>query len=114
MPKRKKDKPVELSLYMGERIELDFAHYSNSRTAIQLNTMDGEPMAIATVNVAADVPAKNCVFVKDYSENEGMLQWLIENGIVRKTGKVVKCGFVMVPEAELLEPWLAKAGGKTS
>ena len=111
---KKKVGAVELSLYMGERVQLDFARYSNKRTVVQLNTMDGEPFATATVNLVKDTLAPGCVFVKDYSENEGMLQWLVDNKVVEATGRYVNCGFTEAPEARLLEPWLTKAGGKTS
>lgn len=106
----KKTKMPELSLYMGERVQLDFARYSNGRTAIQLNTMEGEPWATATVNVVDQRPAKGCVFIKNYSENEGMLNWLVDNKVVRATGVVVPCGNTEANEAEILEPFIPKGG----
>lgn len=37
-------------------------------------------------------------FVKDYSENEGLGNWLIENGIATKTGEAVRSGYVTIEE----------------
>lgn len=55
------------------------------------------------MDVAIIVPeSRNCksdtAFVKDYSENAGLGNWLIENGIATKTGRAVLSGFVMIEE----------------
>lgn len=60
-----------------------FAQYGNGRTAIELDEeATGEPMATATVNVPDYPLAPNEVVIKNYSENEGMLDVLIKAGIV--------------------------------
>lgn len=59
--------------------------YFNSRIAIPLQDPEtGEPIATASVNIADDdVPMEpNEVFIKDYSENEGMVDALIAAGII--------------------------------
>lgn len=95
--------------YLEAQVVLNIGRYANKRPAIQLETLDGDPYATATVNLPNDTPAKDCVFIKDYSENEGMLTWLVENKIVAPTGRILPSGFVVIPEARLLEPWLTKA-----
>jgi len=82
---------------------LEFGQYGNGRIAITLNdAVDGSPVAKATVNLA-DVPLPdNHVLIKDWSENEGMLNCLEENGIVKSTGKTHSTGFVSAHECELL------------
>jgi hypothetical protein len=55
-----------------------YAQYSNGRTAIQLkDDNDGSPVATATINVPDVYLEKDEVIIKDYSENEGMLDTLV-------------------------------------
>lgn len=61
-----------------------FAEYGNGRRAIQLMDVDThEPIATATVNLV-DEPIfhDNMIYIKDYSENHGMLKALQGAGIV--------------------------------
>lgn len=58
-------------------------YYSNNRKALFItDPVTAEPYATCTVNL----PELKCnddeVFVKDYSENEGMAQILIDNGVI--------------------------------
>lgn len=80
--------------------------YENGRPALQLvDAEDGSPIAEATVNLP-DVPAgPNQVFVKDWSENEGMLRVLTEAGVLKPTGETVRSGFVDVAVCELQPPF---------
>ena len=87
---------------------LKFGEYSNGRTAIQLVSNDeyNEPIATATVNlpdqaVMQSTGNKN-VFIKNYSENEGMLNCLVDAGIVSTPIAIVTSGFVDVPLCKLL------------
>lgn len=83
--------------------ELKFGQYGNGRTAIQLiDKKDRDLVAVATVNMENDPLEADEVFIKDYSENEGMLQALINAGIVKDTGERVASGWVMIPKAKLL------------
>lgn len=76
--------------------------YSNDRPVIQLiDAEDGEPYATATVNVPDVLLLDNEVLVKDYSENEGMLDFLVRNNIVTPTQNGVQSGFVWLPIAIL-------------
>lgn len=85
--------------------------YQNSRTALELVIAEddedrelykGEPMATATVNMPQVALENNEVIIKDYSENEGMLETLVKAGIVEDTGKVVESGFVVCHICKLL------------
>src|SRR5690606_10426483 len=80
--------------------------YGNDRPALQLiDAEDGSPIATATVNLP-DLPAgPNQVFIKDYSENEGMLAALVAEGVVKPTGQTVRSGYVEVPVCELQPPF---------
>ena len=87
--------------------------YRNGRPALILNDVhSGEQIAVATVNLP-NVPAgRNDVFIKDYSENEGMLAALQSAGVVRVTGDMVHCGCAQVPRCELLPPFREKTFGE--
>jgi hypothetical protein len=81
--------------------------YANGRTRIcLLDTVDNEPYAVASINLPDVLLLDNEVIVKDYSENEGMLEFLTTNNIVFPTDKWVTTGFVDVqictlnPESE--------------
>ena len=74
-------------------IKLD--KYANGRTRIcLLDSIDNEPYAVATTNLPDVLLLDNEVIVKDYSENEGMLEFLTANNIVFPTDKWVSTGFV--------------------
>jgi hypothetical protein len=80
-----------------------FEKYRNGRTAIQLmDAEDGSPIATATVNLPDFPLAEDRVAIKDYSENEGMLDALVEAGIVEELGLHAETGFVTVPICKLL------------
>ena len=69
----------------GHRIEL-------------LDADDGLPIAVATVNVPNIPLEENEVIIKNYSENEGIYDALVEAKIVNKTKKSVRLSeFVVAP-----------------
>lgn len=65
-------------------------YMDNDRIALVLTEEEtGEPVATASVNVVdykmSDTTVEDYTFIKNYAENEGMLQALIEAGIVQDT-----------------------------
>ena len=60
-----------------------FSQYENGRTAIRL-TQDGMPYAMATINDPDIWLEKGQVLIKNYSENEGIVDALVEARIVEK------------------------------
>jgi hypothetical protein len=71
------------SKYGEYDVRVAYRKYDNGRTAIVLHdTKDDETVCTATVNVP-EIPLLNgYTFIKDYSENEGVLDFLLENKIV--------------------------------
>ena len=78
----------------------------NGRTALSLiawaddpkeGIFKGEPIAMATVNIPECPLGVDEVIIKDYSENEGMLECLLKAGIIELTGVRVQTGFVECP-----------------
>jgi hypothetical protein len=89
---RKWDVTIERGKYIdGNRMCL---------TLLDENT--GEKIAVATVNLPDQPLKENEVFINDYSENHGMLEFLESNGIVKSTGEFIKSGYVMIPKCVLL------------
>lgn len=72
--------------------------YANGRPSLELiNADDHTPNSIVTVNLPDVLLEDNEVLVKDYSENEGMLEFLTANNIVTPTERGVQSGFVWIP-----------------
>jgi hypothetical protein len=74
-------------------------HYGNKRLAWRiLDANTGEPIVTATVNFPECKDARlddgSHVLIKDWSENEGTLQSLIDAGIVEPTGQGIDCEYV--------------------
>lgn len=83
--------------------------YANGRTLLALmDADDGEQVACATVNLPDQDLQPGEVFIKTWSENEqsdksdGMLPFLLVNGIVQDTGREVPTGFVKARACRLL------------
>ena len=77
-------------------------YYQNKRIALQLiDEIDGSPVAVATVNLPEIKLKKNQTIIKDYSENEGMLNSFQNVGLVKKIIGSTQTGFVVCPIIEL-------------
>lgn len=80
--------------------------YSDGSTALILQDHEvGERLAVATVCMVDydEKPEEGNVFIKDYSENEGTLDCLIEQGVVSEPVREVQCGpYAVVYECKLI------------
>jgi len=75
--------------------------YENGNTAIRLlDVTDGVPVSVATVNVAEKLP-KDEVYIKDYSENEGMVECLKKAGVLGKLISTRLMGYSTVGKYKL-------------
>ena len=80
--------------YVKHEVEISKGEYPNGRLAIVLVDPDfGECWAVATVNLPEVHLEKDEIIVKDWSENEGMLAFLVDNGLVEDTGKTAATGY---------------------
>lgn len=81
--------------------ELQYA--GNGRTALGLfDKADGQPVATATVNLPGDDIEDGFVFIKDYSENAGILDALVEAKIIGPAVSTVRSGYVKISVCPLL------------
>ena len=84
--------------------DIQNSFYGNGQPAIILNDSEnGEKIATATscLDLNAELP-KGHTLIKDYSENEGMLKALTDQGIVEDTGKIHPSGFVHLHEVKIV------------
>ena len=89
--------------FKGNKLYLTEGKYYNGRTAWILVDSNGDRYAVATVNISeADVPEGH-VLIKNWSENEGMLEALVDAGIVKDTGSTISSGFVKANICEVLD-----------
>ena len=83
---------------------LQFAEYFNGRTAIMLvDSFEGEPIATCTVNVPTEPIEEGEVFIKNYSENSGMVESLVEAGVIEPPHRKFPSGFVQIEVCKLIE-----------
>lgn len=75
--------------------------YGNGSTALLISDLNGERLFTATVALE-ETPQKGFVFIKDWSENEGVLQCLIDQGVIRQPVREIKTGFVYAFECQLM------------
>ena len=85
----------------GTKCSVFLSEYSNNgRVAIELYDDEG-PYCTASVNVEDDIPADH-VAIKNYSENEGVLDALVAGMIVAPPSFFVQSGWVDIPACRLL------------
>lgn len=89
------------SKYCDEEVELSFGCYGDGSTAIQGKSLLGEPIFTATVALD-EKPKEGHVFLKGWSENEGVPDALVKAGIVQLTGRKIPTGYCEALEAKLL------------
>ena len=91
---------ISANYVVGEAV-IKKGTYPNGSTALQLISVDGEPLATATV--ALDVlPDEGNVFIKNWSENSGILESLQDAGVVGPVIRTIPTGFVQAYEVKLL------------
>lgn len=89
--------------YKGLSLNLYKTTYPNGRIALRLFTEEGEPYMTATINITdGTVQDKDHTFIKDYSENAGILQALEEQKIVERTGHVFRTNYTVLHLVKVL------------
>ena len=76
--------------------------YKEGGIRIQLyDSTDGTPYATATTNIQGDLESGE-VAIKNWSENEGILDFLVEHKFIEKPHRFVEQGFVRIPICKLI------------
>lgn len=86
----------------GEECSIVKSRYSNNRIALQAYDSIGIPMATLTVNLPEEDIKNDEVAIKDYAENQGVLNVLKQQKVVGETIRYVNSGFVSIPICKLL------------
>lgn len=94
-------KSITLSGHTYAGVLVVMSEYHAGGTAIVLCDDQNEQLATATVWLETP-PAPGCVWIKNWSENVGMLEALTDAGIIKPTGRIRMTGFVSADEAELV------------
>ena len=87
----------------GETFDLvpSFGRYENGRLALRLYSDEGA-FATISVNVPSDqIYTDTEMFVKDYSENEQIVDKLVHDGWLVGTDRQVRSGYVTIPVMRL-------------
>jgi hypothetical protein len=77
-------------------VTLERCNYLNNALALELvETETGEPFIMCTLNIP-DLSYGE-VAIKNYSENEGVLDFLIKEGIIEPPHRFASSGYVSLP-----------------
>lgn len=74
----------------------------NGNLALQIVNEEDGPIVTPTVN-PGEALDDDCIAVKNYSENTGMLDFLREHDIVGEVVRVIPSGWVEIPVCRLTE-----------
>jgi len=86
----------------GYICDVQVERYGTSNPAVRLlDVEDGMPVAVATLNV--DGLELDEVAIKNYSENEGVYDALLEAGVIFPKHREISTGYVTVPVCRLTE-----------
>lgn len=92
--------------YVNEMVEFFVGKYSNGRLAVRAMS-SGMPIATLTINLPnEELKGTNKSFFKDFDENEGILECLEEQKVLKRTGRFGKSGYCEYPEVEWNEKLL--------
>lgn len=89
--------------FAGVQCDVVVRSYPNGRTAlVLLSAENGMPVAVGTLNLPEVSLEAGEVLIKNYSENEGMLDALVTAGIVEDTGRCARSTFIDAPICRLV------------
>lgn len=86
--------------FKGYSCSVQIGRYANGQPALRLFDEEG-PVATATAAVEGVELAADEVLVRDYSECQGMLQALLEAGVVEKPTSWVEAGYTRLAKCRL-------------
>lgn len=82
---------------------IEMGIYPNDRKAIELiNAKNGESVLVATINVPEIIINEDEVIIKNYTENEGVLEALIKAKVISSPIRTIQTGFITAPICKLL------------
>jgi hypothetical protein len=89
--------------YGEYEIDIKMSKYSNGQHRMEfIDKEDGFPVLVASVAIDESIGSDQ-IAIKDYSENEGVLKFLMEEGIISSPLKYFNSGFVRIPLCKLMK-----------
>ena len=86
--------------FAGFKCEIMIQKYGTGNPAVRLlDAEDGMPVVIATTNI--DGLDSDEIAIKDYSENEGVYNALLNAGVITPKHRELSTGYVTVPVCKL-------------
>ena len=89
----------------GEKVDVYLGQYMDNGAPALFATLAGtqEHYGTFTVNVPEFFPMEREILIKDYSENEGILQDLVDVGLITASHDTYNTGFVQLKRCYLSE-----------
>jgi hypothetical protein len=88
--------------YINEsNVTLSWAKYGNGNPALEIKSAYGETLVRASVNPPEILP-EGYICIKDWSENEGILDVLLDEGIISHPVRWIPSGYVNIPVCKIL------------
>jgi len=88
--------------WRGHTLELELTRYANGRVALQLWSAEGMPYARPSVNLPEVKMANDEVAIKDFDENQGLLDALVKAGVLEPTERFARSGYCQYPICRLV------------
>lgn len=102
--------PCSAGYAQNQVMDVQIGRYPNDRLAIQLIDVTGEivePWATLTINIPSKPCGPNEVYIKNYSENDGLEEWAKKVGIIAEHVGTAIAGYVLIPRYRLTDSFLA-------
>ena len=94
-------KLTEAAKYIPVGTTIHISTYADGNTCLQAVDDEGFPAGILSVNLPETNINANHVWIKSWSENEGVLTALVESGLVKPLGITQPTGFCAAALVEL-------------
>lgn len=89
--------------FLGFKCRLEKGQYPNGRIALELVEIGTEePVLVATINMVNEYLLEDELIIKNYSENEGVLDVLINAQVISEPIRFVYTGWTTSPVCKLL------------
>jgi hypothetical protein len=87
--------------FLGYTCKISLTAYPNGQPRLQLRTNDREPVATASLSLPEVHLKPGEILVKNFAENEGLLEAIEDALIVKRLGSV-PCGYAVADLCQLL------------
>ena len=89
-------------VYNGNTVQLNLLKYVEPKNnALTMELLNGDPYTTCSINIEDELSCEDFICIKDYSENEGMLNFLLENGVLTEVIGIIRSGYVNIPVCRL-------------